>query len=215
VIRWDAIRCVVFDFDGTLVESNAIKRDSYFEILAETPGGPAVVEGVLRENPGADRYAVLALAHAALASRDVEPLPTAEALVDAYSRLCEERVAECPPLPCALQALSSLRATHALYLDSATPTDALERVVEKRGWRKFFRGVLGGPASKLENLQWIAERERLGAGQMVYIGDGVPDREAAAGFGCGFFGFEAPPRGLADAGPLARLVAEIASRSAG
>ena len=61
--RWDAICCVVFDFDGTLVESNPIKRGVYFEILAETPGSGPVVETVLRENPGADRRGVLASAH--------------------------------------------------------------------------------------------------------------------------------------------------------
>lgn len=213
--HWDAIRCVVFDFDGTLVESNAIKRGTYFEILAETPGSGPVVEAVLRENPGADRHGVLACAHEALSTRGADPLPPVEALVAAYSRICEERVAGCSPLPGALETLAFLRATHALYLDSATPTDALERVVERRGWRDFFRGMLGGPASKFENLQSIAEREGLGAREILYVGDGAADREAAVTFGCRFLGFEAPPRDLPDGSPLALLVAEIAARSAG
>ncbi len=213
--RWAAIRCVVFDFDGTLVESNPIKRGTYFEILAETPGSGAVVETVLRENPGADRHRVLACAHEVLSSRGASPLPPLEALVDAYSRICEERVAACPPLPGALETLESLRATHALSLDSATPTEALERVIEKRGWRNFFRGVLGGPVSKLDNLRSIAQREGVAAGEMAYVGDGPADREAAATFGCRFLGFEAPALDLPEGSPLAVLVAEIAARSVG
>ena len=212
--RWDAIRCVVFDFDGTLVDSNPIKRDTYFEILADTPGSSAVVEAVLAQNPGLDRHAVLARVHAELSKRGAEPLPAREELVVRYSRICEERVAGCSPLPGALETLALLRATHALYLDSATPSDALERVVERRGWSEHFRGVLGGPASKLDNLRWIAGREGIGSREMLYVGDGAADRDAARGFGCWFLGFHAPPRELPDGSALAQLVAEVAARSA-
>lgn len=215
MIRWEAIRCVVFDFDGTLVESNAIKRDTYFEILAETPGSGPVIETVLEANPKADRYGVLAAVHEVLAERGVEPLPTLAALVNAYSRICEERVVSCPALPGAVETLESLRSTHTLHLDSATPTDALERVVARRGWRSFFGSVLGGPASKVDNLRSIADREGLPAKEMAYVGDGSADREAAQGFGCRFLGFRTPASDLPEESPLARLVSEIASRSVG
>lgn len=212
--RWDAIRCVVFDFDGTLVDSNPIKRDTYFEILAETPGSGAVVESVLAQGSGLDRHGVLARVHAELSERGAEPLPTHENLVESYSRICEERVAGCSPLPGALETLALLRATHALYLDSATPREALERVVERRGWSAHFRGVLGGPASKFDNLRWIASREGIGRDEMLYVGDGAADLEAAERFGCWFLGFEAPSLELPSDSALARLVDEIAARSA-
>ena len=212
--RWAAIRCVVFDFDGTLVESNPIKRNTYFEILADTPGSRAVVETVLARSPGLDRHGVLACVHEELSEQGAEPLPAQQELVESYSRTCEERVAECAPLPGALDTLAELRATHALYLDSATPGDALARVVQRRGWSEYFRGVRGGPASKLANLQWIAAREGIGSGEILYVGDGAADRDAAEHFGCWFLGFEAPPYELPEGSPLVRLVAEIAVRSA-
>lgn len=212
---WDAVRCVVFDFDGTLVDSNAIKRGAYFEILAETPGSAEVVEAVLQAAPAADRHGVLAAVHRVLSDRGAEPLAPASALVGRYSRLCEDRVAACSPLPGVLETLAALHATHALYLASATPTDALERVVARRGWRPFFRGVLGGPASKLDNLGSIAQGEGLAAGEMVYVGDGAVDRTAAVAFGCRFLGFGAPALDLPEGSPLAVLVAGIVARSAG
>ena len=55
----DAIRCIVFDFDGTLVESNPIKREAYYEIFARTTGSADVLERVIRANPEADRYGIV------------------------------------------------------------------------------------------------------------------------------------------------------------
>ena len=53
------IRCVAFDFDGTLVDSNAVKRSAYFEVArCEDPGG-RLVSAVLAERPHADRHEVL------------------------------------------------------------------------------------------------------------------------------------------------------------
>ena len=144
-LRWDAVRCVVFDFDGTLVDSNAIKRDVYFEILADVRGSAEVVERVLVACPGADRRGVLSVVHRELASRPA--LPSLEDLVGAYSRICEERVSTCPALPGAAEALADLPRTHALYLDSATPTEALTRIVALRGWQDRFRGMFDAPSS--------------------------------------------------------------------
>jgi phosphoglycolate phosphatase-like HAD superfamily hydrolase len=210
---WDAIRCVVFDFDGTLVDSNAIKRDTYFEILEAVPGSAEAIERVLGEQPGADRRGVLAAVHAAIG--DAPDLPTVEDLVARYARLCEARVSTCAPVPGAVEALSELHSRHALYVASATPTDSLERVVELRGWRWLFRGVLGGPSSKPDNLRRIAAREGLGASQIVYVGDRPADAESAGLFGCRFAGFGAPAKELRESpklAPLQPLVAEIAAR---
>ena len=199
---WSDVRCVVFDFDGTLVDSNPIKRGAYFEILAGVPGSREVIERVLHERPKADRHGVLAAVHELLSKS--ETVPGTSELVAAYSRLCEDRVAACAPLPGAVEALDGLEDTHALYLDSATPGDALARVVARRGWQQRFRAALGGPASKHENLARIAEREALSPPRMVYVGDGPPDREAAESFGCRFLGYRAPAGDLRESPTLSR-----------
>ena len=50
------IRCVVFDFDGTLVRSVAIKHDSYFAAVADIPGGAEIFRGIIQEFPRMTRY---------------------------------------------------------------------------------------------------------------------------------------------------------------
>ena len=50
------IKCVVFDFDGTLVDSNGIKREVFFEIVRDQDPGGEIVAGVFERWPLADRY---------------------------------------------------------------------------------------------------------------------------------------------------------------
>jgi phosphoglycolate phosphatase len=206
---------VAFDFDGTLVDSNAIKRGTYFDVLAAVPGGRAVLDEVLSRYPGADRHGVLTRAHEELRARGAAGLPPASEWVDAYSRLCEERVIACDEIPGAGAALAELARGHALYLASATPEDALVRVVAGRGWSNRFAGVYGGPRSKVENLERIAVRQRVRAEEIVYVGDGAVDREAAAAFGCAFFGWGTPVDALPTGhlAALAPLVREICRRT--
>ncbi|MGP1358605.1 hypothetical protein, partial [Roseicyclus sp.] len=47
----------VFDFDGTLVDSNAIKSGGFDEIASRYRGGPEAMQQA-RAVPGADRHAV-------------------------------------------------------------------------------------------------------------------------------------------------------------
>ena len=52
------IACVVFDFDGTLVLSNAIKRDAFYMIADRYAGGRACMDELLTSRTG-DRAAIL------------------------------------------------------------------------------------------------------------------------------------------------------------
>ena len=49
-------KCIVFDFDGTLVNSNSIKRDTFFEIAAQVSDSEHIMEEVLHRSAGKDRY---------------------------------------------------------------------------------------------------------------------------------------------------------------
>jgi phosphoglycolate phosphatase len=214
---WDRIRCVVFDFDGTLVESNAIKRDTFFEIFDEVAGSREVVELILMENPGADRYTIGPAARAALIDEGARSLPDPTSLVASYTERCERRVAACPVVPGALEALDCLSERYPLYLDSSSPQDTLTRIVELRGWGRYFRAVLGRPADKVANLRALAAREKLTAQQILLVGDGPPDLAASREFECAFLGFAHGAETLAahpGLGALAPLVRELHSRTA-
>lgn len=175
------IRCVVFDFDGTLVLSNAIKRDGFFALATDFPDGAAAMERLLADPPG-DRFAILE-AFAAPHGADADDLAAR------YGKWCEERILSCPERTGAAAVLVRLRyAGLRLYVNSATPTAPLQAIVARRYASGTFDGVLGGHGAKLVNLEAIAATEELTPVEMLMVGDGIDDRDAAADFGCAFAG---------------------------
>jgi len=192
------IRCVAFDFDGTLVDSNAIKRQTFFEVVEDVDPGGEVVAHVLDELCPGDRYAVTRELARLLGERGKGP-PGVGAetwgrrLAEEYSRRCENAVSTCPEIPGASAALAWLAAEHIdRYVNSATPEAPLRAIVKRRALSACFRGVLGGPASKLENLGRIGADAGAGPGEILMVGDGEEDRSAAEAFGCHFAGVAVP-----------------------
>src|SRR4051794_35828219 len=102
------IATVVFDFDGTLVDSNGIKRQGFFTAVASHAGGDAIMRRVLDEIAG-DRRAIFG-AYAELQAR-LNPLHThdAESMVNEYTERVDAAVAAAAEMPGATQLLEALR----------------------------------------------------------------------------------------------------------
>jgi phosphoglycolate phosphatase len=175
------IRCVVFDFDGTLLLSNDIKREGFFAAVAEQPGGVERMARILASPPG-DRYAIFRR-FADEAGDDPGELAVR------YSSWCEERILVCPERSGASLALAELRrAGIRVHVNSATPTIPLRSVVLRRYGEGRFDGVHGGHGAKRENLEAILRQEQLVPSSLAMVGDGIDDREAALAVGCQFIG---------------------------
>lgn len=188
------IACVAFDFDGTLVDSNQVKVQSFYEIVEDyDPSGCTVTE-VLQRCSNEDRYGITReLANQFLAKGLIAPQPDAKILglqwAEAYTAACETGIASCPEVPGASVILSwLLHEGIPLYLNSKTPGKALNRLVIQRNLAHYFSGIYGAPASKLENLRHIQELTQIKPDEMLFVGDSEDDRKAAAEFGCHFAG---------------------------
>jgi len=185
------IRCLVFDFDGVLVDSNAVKRGAYFEALGPVGAPAPLVEQVLDDHRLGDRYVVIREVLRRLPGGGVHG-DAAERLVaecaERYNDICEGFTGTCREIEGASGALGRLSSRYALYVNSATPEAPLRRVVARRGWAGYFRDVLGRPRTKSENLREIMAREAVQPTEVVMIGDGEADLAAATACGCGFIG---------------------------
>lgn len=188
------IACVAFDFDGTLVDSNQVKVQSFYEIVEDYDPSGSTVTDVLQRCSNEDRYGITReLAREFMAKGLILPQPDEEILglqwAETYTAACETAIASCQEVPGASGILSwLLKEGIPLYLNSKTPTEALNRLVTLRNLAHFFSGIYGAPASKLENLRHIQELTQAKPEEILFVGDSEDDRKAAAELGCHFAG---------------------------
>lgn len=190
------IRCVVFDFDGTLVDSNAIKRQTSYDVVDNVESGFAILDSVHIKQPGADRYTLFRSFVELARPEDLNPDQRrrwARELVDEYTHRCEEAVSRCSEIPGARQVISTLHGRGIItMINSATPTEALRAIVARRGWTSLFMQVLGAPASKSENLMNLVRTMGLHPLEIAMVGDKAVDQEGALGIGCHFIALLRP-----------------------
>jgi phosphoglycolate phosphatase len=181
------IATVVFDFDGTLVDSNAIKKQGFFAVVANHAGGDAMMQRALDEVDG-DRRAIFDAYVALQAAANSSQVHDAESLVGEYSAYVDTAVAAAAEMPGATALLNGLRrhGKH-LFLSSATPVASLQRIVERRGWSHLFDAIFGSPNSKRASLLQIRAATAAPSSALAVVGDGVDDRDSAAALGCPFF----------------------------
>jgi phosphoglycolate phosphatase-like HAD superfamily hydrolase len=183
------IRCVVFDFDGTLVDSNDIKREAYYRAVEEFAGAAAILSELLAPGAAGDRYDVFRK----FVERVGGDAALAKTLTRRYSERCEAMISACEEIRGATECLRRLRQRgKRLYVSSGTPQVHLRPLLERRGLDRLIDGSFGGPISKVENLRTVLEQERATPEETVVVGDGLDDAWAAETVGCGFIAVLSP-----------------------
>ena len=184
------IRAIVFDFDGTLVDSNHVKRLAYDVAFAHIPDANRYIPTALRKYPDRDRRFIIdhivQLLHANRRVRrgDVDHLRALA--LRRYARYCRSAVAAADDFPGVEATLRVLARTYRIAINSGTPQGQLVNLIRARSWGKYCEVVLGAPVTKSQNLERIARQLSLEARQMVFLGDSAVDAKAAAAFGCTF-----------------------------
>ena len=200
------IRGVVFDFDGTLVDSNHIKRDSFFAIVDAIPNGRSIMERILSDPDCGDRHAVFErfARIARLASGSNEDLARQ------YGDRCRTLIAACPDMPGVDAAMAALHERQfRLFVNSATPEAELRLIVQARGLGRLLAGVFGSPATKAENLQRILTMLGAAPRNLAVVGDGIDDHAAAEQIGCPFIPVFDIPDGMARQGTALRDLSQL------
>jgi phosphoglycolate phosphatase len=178
----------VFDFDGTLVESNHIKVETYFEITSDIPGAKQFLEHLLESKPYLNRYQVTReVAEQFYPRHDTGQI--SRRLAHQYTSTCNRLISTAPEVRGATSLLESLhRRNVSLFVSSATPDSLIFGLVQDRHWARFFKRCFGSPKSKEAHLQDIYETTNCCKDQMLMIGDSLVDYSAAQSFGCRFMG---------------------------
>lgn len=180
------VSAVVFDFDGTLVDSNVIKRQGFFDVVADEPSSALRMKAVL-DNVQADRQTIF---ESYVVSRSTSGFkgPGADELTRRYSDYVDACVSDAPEMPGASEILRELQhAGICVFISSATPQENLESIVERRGWRDWCDGLYGHPNQKSDTLRGIRARLGIDIRSITVVGDGADDLDSAKVVGCSFF----------------------------
>ncbi len=182
------IRSIVFDFDGTLIDSNRLKYDAYFELFPADERHAQIIREVLSESFEQTRYVIIEEILRQLGAGNHTDLKReVSKLTEQYNNIVLAGAKTCPEKAGAENALKKFAPLYRLYVNSTTPDTSLKEIIRFRKWDGYFRGVFGYPHKKPETLRRIMALEKLRSGQVLVVGDGESDRKSATENGCPFF----------------------------
>jgi len=185
---------LVFDFDGTLVDSNDIKRrgfdyafedyaDRMQEIRAYCYGSNHTIRG--------EKFR-----HVVEKILGMDFTPELDAhLHKRYAEFTTESVVRASEIPGAVPFLKSIAGLHPALL-SSTPTAILVEILRRRRWSDYFEIVQGAPVDKTAWLKALQAVVRCEPRKMLFFGDTDEDAKSATVAGCTFV------RVRGDGGPL-------------
>lgn len=180
-------KIIVFDFDGTLVDSNSIKIDGFYSVVDGDAGSVELMTAILKGANGTrwdvfHTYLTKRQSNTTVISREVA------SLVEKYNMIVDNAIISAPEMPGATQLLDKLLLSGCkLILSSATPQLNLASIIERRGWMHYFNSIHGAPASKINTLEQILAMPHMSVSDLAVVGDGSDDRKSADAVSCSFF----------------------------
>jgi phosphoglycolate phosphatase-like HAD superfamily hydrolase len=186
--RYDA---VVFDFDGTLVQSNEVKTRSFGKLYEKY--GEGIVRQVAayhEEYCGISRFVKFRYFHEHLLHLPYNDEVEKE-LAQAYSQLVFGAVVQAPYVEGIPDLLETFHQHLPLFVASGTPVNELREIITRRSMGHFFQKVFGSPATKTEILHSIIVDYSYSPERVLMVGDALADWEGAQNVGAGFIGIQA------------------------
>lgn len=180
------IRIIVFDFDGTLVDSNHVKTEAW-RTLFTSPQEQAALDTVLARHLEESRYTILDEFYKLIGVADpTQRVALVTDKANEYGNAVLEGVLACREMPGSTSMLKTLHGAHTMYISSNSPHKDLLRIIPSRGWSHFFKRIYGFPSQKPQTIRDVLAEENADPDEVVVVGDGHSDRNAAREVGCPF-----------------------------
>jgi phosphoglycolate phosphatase-like HAD superfamily hydrolase len=188
-------RAVVFDFDGTLVDSNEIKWRAFEVCFAEFPERRTEILAYCRAHHHAPRWEKFR--HVYEQVLGLRYTPEIEAtLLRRFDEETTQQIIAASEIPGATRFLDMVGQRRTTAVLSGTPHDTLLLILGARGWRHYFTVIQGAPIDKTEWLKRFRSQYEPAGEDVVFFGDTQEDANAAKAAGCTFIAVGREPLGV-------------------
>ncbi len=178
-------RALVFDFDGTLVDSNPIKWRAFEVCFGDFPDQLPEILAYCRSFNHTPRDVKFRSIYETILRRPYGP-DIEQGLLKRFERETTEQIIEAAEIPGAEELLRSVCRTHETAVLSSTPSEPLRAILERRGWKRYFKWIQGAPVDKARWLRELRSRQGIPLDSIIFFGDTAEDRDAALKSRCRF-----------------------------
>ncbi|RKX85251.1 MAG: hypothetical protein DRP57_04140 [Spirochaetes bacterium] len=184
-IKGNGKTALVFDFDGTLIDSKQLKEENYVKAFHAVFGTDdktrEIVYESCRKTAGANRFIQLedTLNKLKITAKDGEK----EKWSRTYSNLNKKALFKIEEFPSVRKVLTELsRRGFAMYAASGILDDEFNRELARRKLNSFFNEIHGG-----DKVGFLKSLKNKDFKRIIFAGDTKYDREAALKAGVEFF----------------------------
>ena len=178
-------RALVFDFDGTLVDSTPIKRRAFELCFVEFPERRDEILAYCWGHHHTPREVKFRYVYEQILRRPYTP-ELAATLHERFEAATTRQIIHAPEIPGAAEFLRRAHRRYLMSLLSSTPHDVLLDILTQRGWLGYFTLVQGSPVQKAAWLKSFREARRFGEQDVIFFGDTSEDAQAAQAGGAAF-----------------------------
>lgn len=181
-------RHLIFDFDGILVESNAIRFEGFqllFKDYPEEQTGRLIQYA--RLNGGMSRYQMIRYFFENIQNELISD-GTVKTLARRYSELVKQKIIDAEPVKGSLEFLSRYYRDYDFAIVSGSDQEELREICRARKIDNFFVEILGSPLDKESNLSKLLSERDWKRESCAFVGDSINDFDAARPFGITFIG---------------------------
>lgn len=179
------VKAIIFDFDGTILESFGVKTKAFAHLFRDNTEQLPAILALHKNHEGISRFEKFEMIY-----RDIlcQPLSREkkEELGRQFSEYVYKGVLESPFVEGAKEFLDKYYNKIPLFIASGTPEEEMKSIVRDMGMEKYFKGVYGSPAKKKDIILGIMREFHFQPQEVIFVGDSTDDEEGAKGAGVQF-----------------------------
>ncbi len=184
------VKAIVYDFDGVVCDSVNVKTDAFAEMYKKY--GNEITQEVVRyhlDHGGVSRFEKFKHWHRTFFGIELTEEQLTE-MGNIFSSIALEKVISSPFIDGADIFIQTNAEKYLQFICTGTPETEIVQILEKKKLTRYFSKSYGSPRSKQEILRTIMDENKLGADEMIFLGDAITDYIVAKETGVPFVGIK-------------------------